>query len=195
MLRRLSGLVLALALVAVAACDRPAGQSSLPTQAVATPVPGVRAAGYRSNGSIYYVTLLASNEAGSTQTASQVIPSRWGGKIYLYGGSLNVPARAVSEDTKFTFTLKTSPYLSADLKAVKVSDGSPVTTFQTPLTLRLDYSHSATPIPNLQYLNIYWVQDGVILEQLKSIVDRRSQNVWAFLNHFSEYSPGLDAAE
>jgi hypothetical protein len=194
MLRRLSGLVLALALFAVAACDRPAGQSSLPTQAAATSVPGVRAAGYRSNGSTYYVTLLASSEAGSTRTASQVIGSR-GGKIYLYGGSLTVPAQAVSQDTKFTFTLKTAPYLSADLKAVKVSDGSPVTTFQTPLTLRLDYSRSATPIANLQDLSIYWVQDGVILEQLKSVVDRRSQNVWAFLNHFSEYSPGLDAAE
>ena len=106
-----------------------------------------------------------------------------------------VPLGAVSQDTRFTLRIRNSPYLAAVLTAVQVSDGTLITTFGAPLTLKLSYAKSITPIPDPQLLNIYWVDSGRILGVQKTIVDRRGQALYTSLSHFSEYSPGLDGMQ
>jgi len=189
MVKGLPGLLLALSIVGVAACDRPwDGASSAPS--VVAPR-AVEEAAYRTGSG---VTLVLGDAAAGTQTQTIEL-SKNGGKLTIGPNSLTIPFKAVGEDVRWTFTLKSLPYLAADLHAVRVSDGTAITTFDAPLTLRLSYAKSPTPIPNPRLLSIYWVDGGNVLGVQKTSVDRKGQTVYTTLTHFSEYSPGLDATE
>ncbi len=188
MVRRVSSVVLAFAILGVAACERPWDGGGT-TQTVVAPR-AVETTAYRTGSG---VVLLVGDPSAKDETQTQVI-GRYGGKISFNASGLTVPPKAVTEDVVFTFTLQSSPYLAAKLSATKVSDGTPVTTFGTPLTLKLNYSKTPTPIPDPQLLKVYWVDQGTILGVQKTTVDKKGQNVYASLTHFSEYSPGLDAA-
>ena len=189
MVKRLSGLLLALSIVGVAACQRPWDGASSATSVVAPRA--AQEAAYRTGSG---VTLLLGEAAEGIETQTIVL-SENGGKLTLGPNSLTIPFKAVDEDVRWTFTLKSLPYLAADLHAVRVSDGTPITTFNAPLALRLSYARSPTPIPDPRLLSIYWVDGGTVLGVQKTSVDRKGQTVYTTLTHFSEYSPGLDATE
>lgn len=188
MVRRVSSALLVLAITGLAACERP-WEGGSATQALVAP----RAAETSSYETGAGVVLLLGDPAAKDETQTQVI-GEYGGKIGFNASSLTVPPKAVGEDVAFTFTLQNSPYLAARLTAVKVSDGTPVTTFGTALVLKLNYTKSPTPIPDPRLLKVYWVDNGTILGVQKTSVDKKGQNVYTQLTHFSEYSPGLDAA-
>ncbi len=190
MVRRLGGVLLALSILGLAACERPYDGSSLTAPSVAAPraVELSSSNSYKTAGG---VTLLVGDPSLADESQTVLI-GRYGGRINFNASALTVPPAAVSEDCYFTFTLKNAPYMAADLKAVKVSDGTPVTTFATPLTLKLNYSKTITPVPDPKLLSIYWVQNGTILGVQKTVLDKKGQTLYAQLLHFSEYSPGLD---
>ncbi len=188
MVRRVSSVLLGLALLGAAACERPWDEGSV-TQSVVAPR-AVETTAYSTGSG---VVLLLGDPAAKDEKQTEVI-GQYGGRISFNASALTVPPRAVSEDVVFTFTLQNAPYLAADLSAVTVTEGTPVTTFGMALTLKLNYSKSPTPIPDPQQLRVYWVDKGTILGVQKTSVDKKGQNVYAQLTHFSEYSPGLDAA-
>ncbi len=192
MLRRLSGVLLALSVVALAACERPWDAGSLSSGSVVAPR-ALELTSFNSYKTGAGVTLLVGNPSAADETQTVLI-GQYGGKINFNASALSVPPGAVGEDCYFTFTLKSTPYIAADLTAVKVSDGTPVTTFSAPLTLKLSYSKAITPVPDPRLLKVYWVRDGVVLGVQPTVLDRKGQTLYATLTHFSEYSPGLDGA-
>ncbi len=178
--------VVAVAVGAAAACDRPTAVTS-PTGL--TPRAGT-VTGYYLDG---YIVLTGT---GGTQTKSLVL-DQTGGKINMGPNSLVIPYKAVSGPTQFIFELQSSPYIAAKLTAYEVTaagknkwiQGPAVTTFAKALTLTLSYAQSNTPIPDPTKLAIGWLDDGRVLEIQQTTVDLKGQKLIADLHHFTEYSP------
>lgn len=190
MLRRLGSVLLGLGLLGAAACEGPYDANPLSTPSALAP----RAVQISSDNSYRTdsgVTLLLGDPKAPDERQSVVL-GRNGGRLGVGANQLTVPLGAVPEDTRFTLTIKNSPYLAAVLSAVQVSDGESVTTFTVPLTLKLSYAKSVTPIPDPRFLEIYWVDNGRILGVQKTVVDKKGRSLYTGLTHFSEYSPGLD---
>ena len=196
MMRRFGGVLLALALTGLAACEGPAGDGLFAPASVAAPravaISGSPGSG-AANPDYSHVVLLAGDPSIGVQSLTKVVYQT--GKLEIAGNSLNIWRKPLSEPLVFTLTIVQKPYLAAQLKAVKLSDGTPVTTFEQPLDLRLSYAGSSTPIPDVKKLRMYYVVDGLVKEQEASSLAKKGQTVYANIWHFSEYSPGLDAAE
>ncbi len=179
--------VVAIAAGAASACDRPTALTS-PTGL--TPRAGT-VTGFYLDG---YMLLTASG--GATQSKTLVVSPN-GGKLNMGPNSLVIPYKAISTPTEFTFTLKSKPYMAAELTAYEVTPignnkwlrGAPVTTFSKALTLTLSYAQSNTPIPDPTQLRIGWIQDGKVLEIQQTDVDVKGQKLVAAIRHFSEWGP------
>lgn len=137
------------------------------------------------------VVLLAGS--GATQTKSLVIGKN-GAKINIGANALVVPRLAVDGPTNFVLTVKAQPYIAAEMTATDVATGKAVTTFKVDLTLTLSYANATTPIPDPSKLVVYWIQNGVVVQGQRTDVNVKGQKLTAYLNHFSEYSPGWDNA-
>ncbi len=191
MVRRLASLCLGVAMLGLAACERPyEGGPLAPTSTIAPRASALSYTSYKAGS----VTLLVGDPSVSDESQSVVLSPN-GGRLGVGASQLTVPYGAVSQDTRFTLKIKNSPYLAAVLTAVRVSDGTLVTTFDVPLTLKLSYAKTITPIPDPKLLNIYWVDSGRILGVQETVVDKKGQALYTSLSHFSEYSPGLDGMQ
>src|SRR5512143_1986165 len=155
MLRRLGSVLLGLGMLGAAACEGPYDANPLSTASTGAPRV-VQAASSNSYLTDSGVTLLLGDPKAADESQSVVLGSN-GGRLGVGANQLTVPLGAVTEDTRFTLKIRNSPYLAAVLSAVQVSDGAAVTTFMVPLTLKLSYAKSVTPIPDPKYLEIYWV--------------------------------------
>ena len=173
--------------LAAAACDRPNGGASGPESLVA---PNAAVVTYKMYSTPDGYTLLSG--AASAEASRSATLGYNGGKIAIGASQIVIPYGAVSEQTKFTLTMVGQPYLAAKLTAVRVSDGTLVTKFAVPLPLRISYAKSVTPIPDPTQLKIYYIVDGTVKSTMPTVVDVKGQTLYTELNHFSEYSPGLD---
>lgn len=188
MRRRWIGILAAVGLLAAApACDRPAGDSSGPAGLVA---PRAAVSDFTAYSTSDGYTLLSGSTAKETSRSATLTMS--GGKLSIGAHQIVIPYGAVSEPTTFTFTMVEQPYMAARLTAVRVSDGALITKFATPLPLKLSYAKSVTPIPDPSKLKIFYLLDGVVQSTMRTTVDIKGQTLYTELNHFSEYSPGLD---
>ncbi len=196
MMRRIGGVLLALALTGLAACEGPASDGPFAPTSVVAPRAGA-VTGAPGDGAAMpdysHVRLLTGDPSIGEQSLTKIVYKT--GKLEIAGNSLNIWRKPLAEPLVFTLTIVQKPYLAAQLKAVKLSDGTPVTTFEQPLDLRLSYASSSTPIPDVQKLRMYYVVDGVVKEQEASAPQKKGQILLSNIWHFSEYSPGLDAAE
>ncbi len=194
MVRRLSAVLLALTMAGLAACERPASDGLLGPESVSAPRAGKVAVPVVSPASnLSGVVLLQGDAATGEQTVSKIVYTT--GKLTIGGNSLNIWRQPLDEPLVFTMTITQTPYIAAKLSAVKLSDGTPVTTFKAPLDLRLSYAGASTAVPNPSNLRVYYVVDGVVREQTVSAADVKGQTVYANIWHFSEYSPGLDGMQ
>lgn len=198
-MRRLVAVLAALGLVVAAtACERPDGGAAGPESILAPSAVLVDySQGYRTPEG--YTLLRGPGSAASSAmllTATSASRSTTigynGGTLTLGSTVLTVPVGAVRESVRFTMAQASQPYLSVKLTAVKLSDGSSVTLFAVPLTLKLSYADSPTPITDPSKLKVYYVVSGKVIEPQPTVVNPQAKLLYATLRHFSEYSPGLD---
>lgn len=161
------------ALVA-AGCDTP---NSSPVQTVVAP---------RASSPTSILKLLEGLGGGETQMA---VIGRFGGKINVGPNSLVVPRNAVSNPTLFVFTLKSKPYIAADLTAWDLTTGAPVTTFKVKLELTLSYANAVTPMQDKSRVVMYWILNGTPVEGQPTNPDLKGKKVTAQINHFTDYGP------
>ncbi len=181
-------LVAAVALVlGAASCGRTDGAAG-PDALVAPPSAAVVTYKLWSTPDGY--TLLSG--ASTSETSRSATLTVNGGKLSIGANQLVIPFGALDEPTKITFTMVDQPYMAARLTAVRVSDGALVTKFKLPLPLKISYAKSVTPIPDPTQLKIYYIVDGQVASTMPTQVDVKGQTLYTELNHFSEYSPGLD---
>ncbi len=185
--RRLISILAAVGLLAAApACDRPAGMTGPDSQVA----PRAAAVTYNSYSTSDGYTLLSGAAVAATSRSATLSTS--GGKISIGANQLTVPYGALPEAATVTLTMVTQPYIAAQLTAKRVSDGTLITKFNVPLPLKISYTKSLTPIPDPTKLKIYYVVDGAVKTVMPTTVDVKGQALYTELNHFSEYSPGLD---
>ncbi len=191
MLRRFSSVLLGLSILGLAACERPAGDALLSGESLTAPravevaIPDTAAVPFDYSN----VVLLKGDPSVAEQTLTKIVYKT--GKLAIGAHSLNIWERPLDEPMVFTMTVRQTPYLAVDLKAVKLSDGTPVTQFTVPLYLTVSYAKSTTPIPDARQLDVYYVVNGVPQEATVAVVDKKGQKLLARIWHFSEYSPGL----
>ncbi len=174
---------LVLAATSCASPDVDRSQSLVAPQATAVTL-------YKSFATAEGYTLLSGGATAEASRSATLSPS--GGRLTVGANQITIPYGALAEPTKVTFTMVNQPYMAARLTAVRVRDGALVTQFAVPLPLKISYAKSITPIPDPTRLKIYYVVDGAIQYTMPTTVDVKGQALYTELNHFSEYSPGLD---
>ena len=125
------------------------------------------------------------------ETGSMTVNSQ-GGTLTVGGHMLHVPAKTVDKTTLFIMTVMPGDYIHVDLKAFK-RDGTPVTTFKTPVWLGLSYASAAGD--GDRPLTVTYLVDGTIdgrIQNVSSIMYTQWQMVFAELTHFSSYSAAID---
>jgi hypothetical protein len=127
---------------------------------------------------------------GAEQATAAVV-DQGGYTIRFNGGSLTVPAGAVSAPTVFNVVLRTHPYIAADLTASTLF-GRSVSTFPVPLTLTLSYASAGQTVVDPSHISIFWMQNGLLVEREPTTANAAARTVSASITHFSEYSPGVD---
>jgi hypothetical protein len=132
--------------------------------------------------------LVQTESPTATSSVSAVIGPA-GGVLRNGENELRIPPMAVSEDTEFRFTMVGGTYIIADLGAIRMSDGSMVTSFAHPVRLRLSYRGAFSGDPHR--LRITYLVDGTVQGRRQaqaSAVSPASKTVSAWLTHFSIYS-------
>jgi hypothetical protein len=125
------------------------------------------------------------------ETGSMTVNSQ-GGTLIVGGHMLYVPAKTVDKTTLFIMTVMPGDYIHVDLKAFK-RDGTPVTTFTTPVWLGLSYA--GAPGDSDRPLTVTYLVDGTIdgrTQSITSIMYSQWHMVFAQLTHFSSYSAAID---
>lgn len=138
--------------------------------------------GVSSAAETYLSLVVAPPTAGGTVT--QVIGSK-GGMLKVGNHALVVPRNAVSSNTEFTMTVVAGVNIVVELSARRVSDGATVSSFSTPLTLRLSYADAGVPDPS-RLLNGY-LPDAVTLIPIPSSLSTVTQTINSPIYHFSDY--------
>ena len=174
-------------LAALPACDRPAGPAG-PETLVAPRAAAVQLNTSYSTADGY--TLLAG--AATAEASRSATLSTSGGKISIGASQIVIPYGALPEPATVTLTMVSQPYVAARLTAVRVSDGTLITKFNVPLPLKISYAKTLTRVPDPTQLKIYYIVDGTVKSTMPTTVDVKGQALYTELNHFSEYSPGLD---
>jgi hypothetical protein len=116
-----------------------------------------------------------------------------GGKVRLNGHELQVPKGAVSEEMLFVIVQRASEYLVVELLAYRKADWTQMTTFNSPVKLKLSYRDLEIKNPNR--LTILYLPDDVVTgrkELVPSHVNKTAENVAGKLGHFSSYAAGIN---
>jgi hypothetical protein len=177
MRKMLSLIIAAFALTGVAGCDRASSDELTGVQAPASDFLVWTWSG----------TPVTTTTAVETSTVTAVIGTQ-GGRVTNGPHSLTVPRGAVSGPTEFTFTVVGGNFIHTDFSAKKVANGAKVSTFSTPLQLKLSYANANVSSPFS--LGVAYLVDDTVdgrKERVVSYVSTYTKTVTAFLTHFSQF--------
>jgi hypothetical protein len=130
-----------------------------------------------------------------TQVVNTVISST-GGSLYAFSGNTYVqfPSQAVTEDVIVTHSPQkgTAPpnmqgVTYFELTTAKVSDHTPVTSFNQPYTITIYYTDPQIVSFDESSLGLYWWNDGVWEKIPTSVVDIQLNQVVASLDHMTQF--------
>jgi hypothetical protein len=178
--RTATGMALALAALAIAACsDAPTDPSSAARmQQHSAALASVSAA---SSNSSQYLACPSSH----TLSASKVIGPR-GGILAVDGSALAIPPGAVPVPTRFTFIVPESDIMQIEAHA----DGVEHYVFQRPVLITIDYSRCAQSVESLPSFSAWYIDTGTRnpLSWMGGVDDRRSHRLFFSTEHLSGYA-------
>ncbi|MGQ0813444.1 MAG: hypothetical protein ACT4O1_03165 [Gemmatimonadota bacterium] len=117
--------------------------------------------------------------------------NKHGGKLDIGPHQLIVPKNSVRTPTFFSATIVAGEFMRIDLRAEE-PNGRPVTDFQVPVKLIIDFSAVADQIPDKSRVVVVYHNPNGALELIPCSVDPKTNQVTAYLTHFSDYSPATD---
>jgi hypothetical protein len=136
---------------------------------------------------------LVSTTSSDGGTVTVAIVGRTGGTISAGDHSLEIPPRAVLQDTEFRMEVLGSGSVLVALSARKVATGEPVSVFPVPLTLTLSYKGVANNADVKRLRNVYLYLDSPsYLIPLISTVSRSAKTISSPISHFSIYGMAIE---
>lgn len=112
---------------------------------------------------------------------SKVISAKRGGKIGYLGHAIGVPPGAVSDDTEFSITIKSTQYMDIEFGP----DGA----FDVPVELTISYADADLSGISEDDLTIAWYDPASgIYYDIGAAIDKRNKVLKVLVKHFTQYS-------
>jgi hypothetical protein len=136
---------------------------------------------------------LVSTEEYDFGTVTIAVVGRKGGTITAGEHSLEIPKKALEEDTEFRMEVMAGTNIVVGLSARSVRSGEPVSVFPDPLTLTLSFKNVLKTSDVMRLRNVYLYLDSPsYLVPLVSTLDIPSKTLSSPIWHFSQYGMAVE---